>query len=367
MPDEDVVLFTDGYDVFYADNLETITERYEQMDADIVFSAEAVCWPEEELAPNFPNLNEPYPYLNSGTYIGKAKALKELLSYDELADDGDDQLFVQKAFLENIYDIKLDYEHYIFATHEPKVVKLGDQISNPVTQCCACIYHGNGGADALQKFDALYEEFYPTRASLFIPNYGKFELLTDDMLLVDFMTQESCERLIEIADKHGGWGSLAYDKFPAQEIRMNQLHNTMPTGESVVIPTEDGKQEQNLLRELEVSWNDYIVPVVEKYWKPLQMYGLRDAFVMRYAMDTQVSLNLHHDASLVTGSVKLNDDYEGAELIYPRQGISNEDIPVGKMILFSGQLTHGHECLPLTSGVKYSLTIWSRRYTNDTI
>ena len=60
--------------------------------------------------------------------------------------------------------------------------------------------------------------------------------------------------------------------------------------------------------ELNEAWEKHIVPLVETYWKPLQMYGLRDAFVMRYALDTQVSLNLHHDASLVTGSIKLNDD-----------------------------------------------------------
>ena len=88
---------------------------------------------------------------------------------------------------------------------------------------------------------------------------------------------------------------------------------------------------------------------------------------MKYALDTQVSLNLHHDASLVTGSVKLNEDYTGAELIYPRQGITNKDIPVGKMLLFPGAVSHGHECLSLKSGIKYSLTIWSCRYPNDTI
>ena len=160
------------------------------------------------------------------------------------------------------------------------------------------------------------------------------------------MTQEQCERLIEIADKHGGWGSLSYDKFPAQEIRMKEL---------------------GLWEELEKHWADHIVPLVENYWKPLLMYGLRDGFVMRYAMDTQVKLALHHDASLVTGSVKLNDDYKGAELIYPRQGITNADIPVGKCILFPSAVTHGHECLPLQEGVKYSLTIWSCRYIGDTI
>ena len=51
----------------------------------------------------------------------------------------------------------------------------------------------------------------------------------------------------------------------------------------------------------------------EEYWKPMEMYGLIDAFVMRYNLETQKDLPLHIDASLVTG-IKLNDDYEGADL-----------------------------------------------------
>ena len=83
--------------------------------------------------------------------------------------------------------------------------------------------------------------------------------------------------------------------------------------------------------------------------------------------------NIHHSHKqrygFPHGSILffLNDDYEGAELVYPRQNISNKDIPVGKCILFPGQVSHGHECLPLTKGVKYSLTIWTCRYVNDTI
>ena len=40
LPDNDVVLFTDAYDVFYADNLETITERYLGFNCKVLFSAE---------------------------------------------------------------------------------------------------------------------------------------------------------------------------------------------------------------------------------------------------------------------------------------------------------------------------------------
>lgn len=342
----DVVLFTDAFDVFYADDLETIHERFLHMDADVVFSAESTCWPNASLADQFPESETPYKYLNSGTFIGRANTLLSIINTSDIADDDDDQLFYQKVFLAGKYNIKLDYESYIFQTHEPQTAKIGNQLHNPVTEVCPCIYHGNGGDEAKQVFDNLYKQFYPPAPSLFIPHHNKVDILTPDMLVVDFMTQTQCEDLIAIADKHGGWGSLSYDKFPAQEIRMREL---------------------GLWDDLEDAWSRYIVPTVEHYWQPLQMYGLRDGFVMRYAMDTQTNLNLHHDASLVTGSVKLNEDYEGAELVYPRQGISNKDIPVGKMILFPGQVTHGHECLPLRTGVKYSLTIWSCRYVNDNI
>ncbi len=346
LPDEDLFLFTDGFDVFYADDINTIYERYRDLSARLIFGAELYCWPQEDLADKHPQSNTPYRYLNSGNIIGSVKEMKKILKNCNVKDAEDDQLFFQKIFIENKFDIKLDYECYLFQTHDEDTEILNGQLHNPKTLCCPCIYHGNGGDEAKQKFDSLYAELFPANTSYFIPNHGKFEILTPDMLLVDFMTQAQCEDLIALSDKHGGWGSLEYDKFPAQEIRMKEL---------------------GLWEELERSWNEYIVPVVEHYWQPLQMYGLRDGFVMRYAMDTQTKLNLHHDASLVTGSVKLNDSYKGAELVYPRQNISNADIPVGKMILFPGQVTHGHECLPLTEGVKYSLTIWSCRYINDTI
>ena len=343
--DDDIILFTDAYDVFYADDLETITERFLEFNKEIVFSGETVCWPQEELATEFPNAPTRFKYINSGTYIGRVRELKKLYNHEKIEHWDDDQLYVHKCFLYGDFDIAIDYECYIFQTHFEGTIKLGEQLNNPETNCCSCIYHGNGGQDATAKFLSLYNAFHAPSSAYFIP-HNKVDYLSEDMLVVDFMTQEQCERLIELADQNGGWGSLSYDKFPAQEIRIKEL---------------------GLWEELEKAWQDYIVPTVERYWKPLEMYGLRDGFVMRYSLETQRNLNLHHDASLVTGSVKLNDDYVGADLVYPRQGISNKDIPVGKCILFPGQVTHGHECLPLVGGVKYSLTVWSKRFPADTI
>ena len=69
----------------------------------------------------------------------------------------------------------------------------------------------------------------------------------------------------------------------------------------------------------------------------------------------------------VTTPTKVACPFDSIVTPEPTLTVSNVDIPVGKMILFPGQLTHGHECLPLTAGVKYSLTIWTCRYVGDTI
>ena len=179
---------------------------------------------------------------------------------------------------------------------------------------------------------------------IYIPHYGKVEHLDRDMIVIDFMSKTECEDLIDLSNRCGDWAPLKGDLHPAQEIRMKKL---------------------GLWEDLEKHWNVNVEPIANKHWKPLAMCGLRDAFTMRYSLDTQINLTHHCDASLVTGSIKLNDNYEGANLIFPRQKVTNKDVPVGKAILFPGQVTHGHYVDDLVSGVKYSLTLWSKRWKGD--
>ena len=350
LPDSDVILFADGYDTFTRSKIEEIERRYLEFNCRVLFAAEEWCWPDEELSNQFPPSDTPYRYLNSGLFIGRVSELKKIFA-EPIEDHEDDQLYYQKRFLSGGFNIKLDYEAYIFQCHDPVVCNdnagsIGsgfvDSLYNPITKCFGCMYHGNGGEDAKRHFESLYDSFYGPPI-VYIPTHN-YDVLDKDMLVVDYLTPTMCDDLIDIADNYGKWGSLSYDKFPAQEIRLKTL---------------------GLWEEMEKHWQKNLYPIIEEYWRPMEMYGMRDAFVMRYAMDTQRKLNLHTDASLVTGSVKLNDDYEGAELVFPRQGISNKDIPIGKCILFPGTVTHGHACTELQSGVKYSLTIWTSRYPGD--
>jgi hypothetical protein len=134
------------------------------------------------------------------------------------------------------------------------------------------------------------------------------------------------------------------DKFPAQEIRVREL---------------------GMWNEISAIWRDKLGLIAENHWTPMQHIGLRDAFVMKYSMDTQTSLGFHTDASLVTGSVKLNGDYEGGELVFPHQNFDNANVADGACLLFPSQVTHGHKVNPLIKGVKYSLTMWTSRYKGD--
>jgi hypothetical protein len=46
----------------------------------------------------------------------------------------------------------------------------------------------------------------------------------------------------------------------------------------------------------------------------------------------QVSLRVHHDVAQVSASVKLDVDYDGAELRFPRQGFANASVPIGALL-----------------------------------
>ena len=350
LPDHDVLFFCDGYDTFVVSELDEIIRRYLDFSHSIVFASERICWPNEELASEIiktnkgitPYTDTPYKFLNSGLFVGTVKELRSILQ--DVDDASDDQLYYQEAYLSGHYDMALDLECYIFQCSDPVVTVKEEQMFNPITRCFNCVYHGNGGDSEKQQFEILYKQFYDKTPMLYIKTTD-YEVIDDDMIIMDFMTPDKCQEMIKLAEDQEFHCHYA-DNVPSQDLRLKEI---------------------GLWNELEKHWNKTVYDVVYKYWEPCHMYGLRDAFLIKYTMDGQKSLRLHNDASMVTGSVKLNDDYTGGVLKFPRQGITNEDIPIGKLILFPGQCTHGHTSTELLSGTKYSLTIWSQRYKGDTL
>lgn len=113
-----IVLFTDGYDVIFLNDLNNILSKFLEMKANILFSAEPYCWPNVELASKYPDVDKGNRYLNSGMYIGYAADLHNLLKTQDIADTDDDQLFFTNAYLnEDLrtkFNMKLDHNSEMF-------------------------------------------------------------------------------------------------------------------------------------------------------------------------------------------------------------------------------------------------------------
>ncbi|KRZ19517.1 Procollagen-lysine,2-oxoglutarate 5-dioxygenase 3 [Trichinella pseudospiralis] len=113
-----IILFIDGYDVIINANAEIILERFYKSGANVLFSAEGFCWPDNSLAVEYPAVKSGKRYLNSGAFIGYAPDIYKIITERPLKDEDDDQLYYTHIFLDPVlrekHKIKLDSTSAIF-------------------------------------------------------------------------------------------------------------------------------------------------------------------------------------------------------------------------------------------------------------
>ena len=169
-------------------------------------------------------------------------------------------------------------------------------------------------------------------------SYGP-RTVAPDILLLPFWTRDMCSAVIAAAEAVGGFAAQEGDPVPGHEISLAAISPSLY---------------DNVQNDLGAR----IWPQLQQEWPLIDYYGLKDAFVIKYSLDAQTELRIHHDVAQVSASVKLNDDYDGAQLDFPRQSFDNANVPVGALLAWPSLVTHPHQTLPLTRGVKYGLTIW---------
>jgi len=177
----------------------------------------------------------------------------------------------------------------------------------------------------------------------------KVEQVATDILCVEFWKPEFCKIIIEAADKINQYESRPNDPVPGQELRIDTIS-----------------------KEFYISfckhWKQIIQPILDKFFMlPAEQWfmGWRTPFIIKYEMDKQKYLRPHMDDSLITGTVRLNNEYTGGELVFPRQNYSNKDVPVGSILIWPSSIQHIHYSSNLTSGIKYSLIGWTKNYPTD--
>jgi 2OG-Fe(II) oxygenase superfamily len=160
-----------------------------------------------------------------------------------------------------------------------------------------------------------------------------------DLYVTSFWTPRFCTAIIRAAQEVGAFEPQPDDPVPGHEVSL-----------AAISP--------RLFEHVQSDIGVRLWPQLQEPWPYIDYHGLRDVFVIRYALGEQETLRIHHDVAQVSGSIKLNDDYEGGELAFPLQGVTNENISVGNVLVWPSLVTHPHETRQLRSGVKYALTIW---------
>ncbi|KAM9317218.1 procollagen-lysine,2-oxoglutarate 5-dioxygenase 2 [Gastrophryne carolinensis] len=119
LADQDlVVLFTDSYDVIFSGSPEELLRKFQQSNHKVVFSAEALVWPDKRLADKYPVVRSGKRFLNSGGFIGYLPNVKQIVQQWTLQDNDDDQLFYTKIYIDGSkrehINITLDHKSHIF-------------------------------------------------------------------------------------------------------------------------------------------------------------------------------------------------------------------------------------------------------------
>ena len=123
--DEEIILFTDGYDAMFLSGEDEILTKFFKTQKELLFSAEVNCWPDESLSAEYPMEMSQFKYLCSGGFIGKAGFVKrkieenlETISTRRYAFSN--QIYWTEMFLRNTAQIGLDTKCEVFATLSSK-------------------------------------------------------------------------------------------------------------------------------------------------------------------------------------------------------------------------------------------------------
>jgi len=164
-------------------------------------------------------------------------------------------------------------------------------------------------------------------------------MVGDELFVMSCWTPEFCSSLIRAAEAAGGFSDQPGDPVPGHEISL-----------ALISP--------RLFEAVQDDMGLRIWPQLQQHWPLIDYHGINDVFIIKYEKGGQEELRQHHDVAQVSASVKLNDSYKGALLDFPRQNFTNAHLPIGSLLAWPSLVTHPHGSTPITSGVKYSLTIW---------
>lgn len=178
---------------------------------------------------------------------------------------------------------------------------------------------------------------------------GEYDLLVDEIgpqysNIFEFplFTQLFCDELIAMAEAENKWTEGRHEFYPTNDVLLQELGL--------------GDIYKRVIREI-------ITPLATHIWK-LEGAWLAnptdETFMIKYSMDKQGHLSLHHDHSYFTCGVKLNDEFDGGGTYFPKYGVCLTPRRNGNAFLHPGAITHKHGARPIHAGLRYIIVSFIR-------
>ena len=140
-------LFVDAYDVLFLKNIDHIWNIYKKKwFNEIVFAAEKFCFPDIDLCDEYPEVNSPWCYLNSGCYLAPVNQFLELIRPYPIDQTINDQAYFTRIFLDTkkiILDVKCNLFQCLNFEFDGEF-EYGKAFKNIRMGTEPCVIHGNG-------------------------------------------------------------------------------------------------------------------------------------------------------------------------------------------------------------------------------
>jgi hypothetical protein len=173
---------------------------------------------------------------------------------------------------------------------------------------------------------------------------GIVEEKAEQIYMFQLFTPEYCRMLIEECEHCGRWRTEADVEV---NIGSGVVEHSLP----------DTTQHLEHMPGLEEVYHEivrrHLEPLMKGLWRTFELSKVSRPYVLRYSPDLVRSMDLHHDAETVTLVTYLNTEFEGGGTYFPRWGYHTGKPAPGTAIIYPGGLSHEHEGIAITAGVRY--------------
>ena len=332
--------FTEKYTVPWDDVQTLLNKGY-----DLIYLGRNAIIPDcDKPIKGLPNWVEPDYSYNTHAYILSRRGVQILV--EEYIDQYKNEMFAIDEFLSITYG--MTYRQDILAEYKGKTrLKVAAPVVNFITQ------ENSSGVTNLNKGDIIKSEILQADDwDLWCKKYINPHILKGQHRL---MTDEIGPNIIEFP--------LFTEKF-CTEIIILAENNEWVTNRHTYHPTTDQTLESLGIQEIyQKVLEQFVYPIWIKFWEldGEEWSKLKsENFIAKYDILNQGSLDIHHDASLITLNVRLNNDFKGGGTYLPRYQKTLQPKKSGNAMAHPGSITHKHGGRPVEEGTRYILVTFTQ-------